>query len=104
MVRPPTIEQLAFSIAHSYGTARRVELMDLIVSALGKPNDYKWSDEQFMLQQLPKVLEAAENVVRGGLQNQTPLVLTAAWRTESQKPVLQENAFDAFVWTDKVFE
>lgn len=103
VVRPPTIEQLAFSIAHSYGTARRVELMDSIVKALGKPNDYKWSDEQFMLRQLPNVLKAAENVVRGGIDNQTPLVLTAVWRTEGQKPILQENAFDAFVWTDMAF-
>lgn len=48
-MRPPTVEQLAFSIAHSYGQARRIELMDLIVRELGQPNDYKWTDEKFMI-------------------------------------------------------
>lgn len=103
VVRPPTVEQLAFSIAHSYGQARRMELMELIVSELGQPNDYKWADERFMIGALPHILRAAENIVRGGLDVQTPLVLTAIWRSEGQKPVLDEHAFDVFVWTDLAF-
>jgi type-2 restriction enzyme hgiDI len=103
VVRPPTVEQLAFSIAHSYGQARRMELMELIVSELGQPNDYKWADERFMIGALPRILRAAENIVRGGLDIQTPLVLTAIWRSEGQKPVLDEHAFDVFVWTDLAF-
>lgn len=103
VVRPPTVEQLAFSIAHSYGQARRMELMELIVSELGQPNDYKWADERFMIDALPRILRAAENIVRGGLDVQTPLVLTAIWRSEGQKPVLDEHAFDVFVWTDLAF-
>lgn len=103
VVRPPTVEQLAFSIAHSYGEVRRMELMELIVSELGQPNDYKWADERFMISALPRILRAAENIVRGGLDVQTPLVLTAIWRSEGQKPVLDEHAFDVFVWTDLAF-
>lgn len=103
VVRPPTVEQLAFSIAHSYGQERRIELMDLIVSELGQPNDYKWADEKFMIGALPRILRAAENIVRGGMEIQTPLVLTAIWRSEGQKPVLDEHAFDVFAWTDMAF-
>ncbi|GAA1326449.1 HindVP family restriction endonuclease [Leucobacter albus] len=103
VVRPPTVEQLAFSIAHSYGQARRIELMDLIVRELGQPNDYKWTDEKFMIAALPRILRAAESIAKGGLDVQTPLVLTAIWRSEGQKPVLDEHAFDVFTWTDMAF-
>lgn len=103
VVRPPTVEQLAFSIAHSYGKSQRSKLQDLIVDALGKPSDYKWSDERYMIAALPDILEAAKKVSLGGLEVQTPLVLTAIWRSEGQKPILDEHAFDAFVWTDIAF-
>lgn len=103
VVRPPTVEQLAFSIAHSYGPGRRYELQQIISNALGQPNDYHWSDEHSMLRALPKVLEAAKTIGEGGLDAQTPLVLTAVWRSEGQKPILEENAFDIFAWTDMAF-
>ena len=103
VVRPPTVEQLAFSIAHSYGESQRVKLQELIVDALGKPSDYKWSDEKSMIAALPNILEAAKRVCEGGLKVQTPLELTAIWRSEGQKPILDEYAFDAFVWTDMAF-
>lgn len=103
VVRPPTVEQLAFSLAHSYGTDRRIELQKIIVDALGKPNDYKWSDEQYMISAMPEILSAAANISRNGLDIQTPLVLTAIWRSEGQKPVLEEHAFELFAWTDVAF-
>lgn len=103
VVRPSTVEQLAFSIAHSYGPDKRYELQGLIVDALGQPNDYQWADEQYMISALPNILKAAENICHGGLDIQTPLVLTAIWRSEGQKPILEEHAFDVFAWTDMAF-
>lgn len=103
VVRPPTVEQLAFSIAHSYGVNRRSDLQRLIVTALGQPSDYKWSDEEYMITAMPRILEAAENISKGGLQSQTPLVLTAIWRSEGQKATFEENAFEIFAWTDLAF-
>lgn len=103
VVRPPTVEQLAFSIAHSYGPARRHQLQTMIAESLGQPNDYQWRDETAMLKALPKILDAAENIAEGGLDDQTPLVMTAVWRSQGQQPLLEENAFDVFVWTDMAF-
>lgn len=103
VVRPPTVEQLAFSIAHSYGQSRRQELQEMIAKALGKPNDYEWTNEKEMIRSLPKIFEAAENIATGGLNDQTPLVLNAVWRSEGQRPVLDQNAFDVFAWTDMAF-
>lgn len=103
VVRPPTVEQLAFSIAHSYGAERRQQLQTIIAKELGHPNDYKWADEKWMIGQMPNILAAAETIAKEGLDIQTPLVLTAIWRSEGQKPTLEENAFDVFAWTDMAF-
>lgn len=46
------------------------------------------------------VIEAAEDIIRNGIEEQTPLVVIAEWRTEGQTPRLDENAFDVFVVTD----
>lgn len=103
VVRPSTVEQIAFSIAHSYGVSRRAALQDIIRTELGQPNDYKWKDEASMLRKMPQVLRAAERIAEEGLDLQTPLVLTAVWRTDGQRPNLDEHAFDAFCWTDMAF-
>lgn len=103
VTRPPTIEQLAFSIAHSYGEDRRIELQDIIRRSIGQPNDLAWSDQAKMLKEVPKILTAAETMIAEGIDIQTPLVMTAIWRSEGQKPVLDPEAFDVFIWTDLAF-
>lgn len=103
VVRPPTIEQLAFSIANSFGQDRRVELLNIITDSLQNPMDFQWSDEFWMKSKLPNILEASKSIIKSGIDIQTPFALTAIWRTIGQKPVLQENAFDIFVWTDFAF-
>lgn len=103
VTRPPTIEQLAFSIAHSYGEVRRIELQEIIRKAIGQPNDLDWSDQSRMIKEAPKILTAAETMVAEGIDVQTPLVMTAIWRSKGQKPVLDQEAFDVFVWTDLAF-
>lgn len=103
VVRPPTVEQLAFSLANSYGAGRRAELLDIITDCLERPMDYQWANESWMQSKIIKVLEAANKIVQKGINLQTPFAITAIWRTEGQKPILEENAFDVFVWTDMAF-
>lgn len=103
VARPPTIEQLAFSIARSFGEARKAEIGDIITGVLGNPMQWKWNDEEFIRDRIPLIAEAAEGIARAGIEDQTPLVLNAIWRTEGQKPTLAENAFDVFSWTDLAF-
>lgn len=101
--RPSTIEQLAFSIAHSYGEDGKQLMQQTILKSIPNPMDFRWSDEDYMVKHGDKVVAAAKGIIKNGLDNQTPLVLTAVWRTEGQSPILDENAFDAFVWTDLAF-
>ena len=53
-----------------------------------------------MMKNKNAVIEAAENIIRNGVEEQTPLVVIAEWRTEGQTPRLDEHAFDVFVVTD----
>ena len=103
VVRPPTIEQLAFSIANSYGSSRRALLLDIISDALRTPMDYQWANESWMRNKIPRVAEAANEIGIRGIELQTPFVINAIWRTQGQRPILHTNAFDVFVWTDMAF-
>ncbi|MHA6555659.1 HindVP family restriction endonuclease [Corynebacterium pyruviciproducens] len=103
VTRPSTVEQIAFSIANSFGVENRLKMLDIINDALGHPHDYRWSDASFMSTRVNAFREAAVNLIRAGIQVQTPLVITAVWRTKGQSPELDDDAFDAFVWTDMAF-
>jgi len=100
VIRPASIEQLAFSIARSYGIEQRDTLRKIIVEALGAPQDLSWPSASAMMGHKNAVIKAAENIIRSGIGEQTPLVVIAEWRTEGQTPRLDENAFDVFVVTD----
>lgn|GEM_PF-99996 len=103
VTRPSTIEQIAFSIANSFGHDRRMEMAETINEALGHPHDYEWENESYMAPRVPRFKKAAENLIRAGIDVQTPLVITAVWRTKGQSPEFDDQAFDAFVWTDLAF-
>ncbi|MDO5030623.1 MAG: HindVP family restriction endonuclease [Corynebacterium sp.] len=101
--RPSSIEQLAFSIAHSYGAERRFELLDIITKVLIHPIDFDWSNREFMADKIDLFIEAAEALIAAGVSSQTPLVLIAIWRTVGQTPKIDNHAFDTFVATDLGF-
>lgn len=103
VVRPPTIEQMCFSIAASYGVGRRHDIGDMIARQLENPMDYQWDNEAYMLRKLPQVLSAAEEVIREGIDAQTPFVLNALWRTKGQSTVFDDECFDVFFWSDLAF-
>lgn len=103
VVRPPSIEQLAFSIASSYGAERRSELLGIIVDCLDEPMDYLWSNREWMQAKMSNIYLAAEEIISAAIKFQTPFALSAVWRTIGQAPVLEQNAFDIFCWTDMAF-
>ena len=103
VTRPPSIEQLCFSIARSFGHKRRHDIGDIISDCLDNPMDYKWNDETFMLDHLPKLVIAAESVAIEGIDSQHTFALSAIWRTKGQNAVLDDECFDVFTWTDMAF-
>lgn len=105
VTRPSTIEQLAFSIADSYGEDGKNLMRTIFLEHMKSPMDFKWDDEVYMQQHIHQVHSAVLEIIRKGIehQKQTPLVLTTIWRTEGQRPTLDKNAVDVFVWTDLAF-
>lgn len=103
VVRPPTIEQMCFSIASSYGARRRYEIGDVIAETLQHPMDYQWGNEMYMIEKLPLVIEAADKIILNGLEVQTPFVLNALWRTNGKNAVFDRECFDVFFWSDLAF-
>ena len=103
VLRPSTVQQLTFSLAHSFGEEGRIALQRMLVGALGRPSEYEWTNEGLMVDQIPKILAAAEQVSAYGSSFQTPFALMATWRTEGQQITLAEEAFEIFAWTDVAF-
>ena len=95
-VRPPSIEQLCFSFAASFGPLRRQEVGEVIVAELGSPIDYEWSNEDFMKRHRSNVLAASNELIRRCIPKQKPLVLIGEWRTQGQEPVLDNECYDVF--------
>ncbi|MDJ0376439.1 HindVP family restriction endonuclease [Cryobacterium sp. PH31-L1] len=98
--RPLMIEQLAVTICASFGLKRRRILNELLNEFISHPAQMPWPDEPKMLARLPEILNAVEQVIRRGLELQTPMVLHPIWRTVGKTPVLEDDCFDVFVWTD----
>lgn len=104
VVRPPSIEQLAFSIADTYSDAGRQELQDLIVQELGgNVQGYKWNDQTFMFDHLTNIRSAVRAISLAKIDQQRPFAMTGIWRTIGQSEEFDENSFDTFVWSNLAF-
>jgi hypothetical protein len=103
VARPLMIEQLAVSIAHSFGTARRVDLRELIKNHLRSPQQAKFHEDSWMRTNMRAVLEVIRDLIMAGVDLQTPMVLNVVWRTIDRTAYLEDDCFETFVWTDMAF-
>lgn len=105
VARPLMIEQLAVSIAHSFGPGGVKALRETIQQSdrLPHPQQARWSDEAWMITKMPAILAVIEDVIVNGIGSQTPMVLNVVWRTVGRTPELEDNCFETFVWTDMAF-
>lgn len=104
VVRPPSVEQLAFSIADTYSDDGRQELQDLIVKELGgNVQGYKWDDQAFMFDHLGNIRSAIKAISLAKIDQQRPFAMTGIWRTVGQSEEFEDNVFDTFVWSNLAF-
>ena len=104
VVRPPTIEQLAFSIADTYGNEGKQQLRQIIVEKLGGDvQGYRWSDKHFMMEHMHDIKSAVEAISLAKITEQKPFCLTGIWRTKGQSELLESYCFDTFAWTNLAF-
>lgn len=98
--RPTTVEQLAYSICESYGPEGRQELNELILDQIAAPQQFRWHDEAFVRDHMTEIVATVEKLIVAGLDDQIPMLLHAIWRTVDTSPILDEQCFDIFVWTN----
>lgn len=103
VVRPPSIEQLCFSVAASYGKSERLTISDIIVKHLGNPIDYDWNNEAYMLRRRQKVLNTACELTAAAIDKQKPFAIMGEWRTNGQEAEFDSEGFDMFFWSNLGF-
>ena len=103
VARPLMIEQLAVSIAHSFGAEGVGDLRQTIQARLPHPQQARWSEASWVVVNMPAILAVVEDVIITGMDRQTPMVLNVIWRTVGRTPELEDDCFETFVWTDMAF-
>jgi hypothetical protein len=97
VVRPSTTMHCALGLFNSAG-AIRSDIRDIVEPICKDVSD--WSHQKEMLELLRKVSAAMPELQSCLEPFQSPLVLHPIWKTKGKSPILADQAFDVFVWTD----
>lgn len=97
--RPDTIVYMALSIILSLGE-NQMFLRDAM-----KPLDSikDWSQGVNVIPFLSLMSKIVDDLLTQNTQRQSPLVLQPIWKTNGKSQILNDNAFDVFVWSDFAF-
>ncbi len=95
VIRPASMMYCAMSMASNLKQSDVKE----IFHSVGK-NVRQWGNIAEARDLLPRAVEALNQLHERFYQNQEPLILQPIWRTKGKKPLLDDNAFDIFVWSD----
>lgn len=97
VIRPATTKYCALSMAFGCRTSLG-EVRSIFDAKLNSVRD--WGNEVEALTILPTVLDCLETFEKKFHKAQKPLVLQPIWQTAGKSPILAEEAFDVFVWTN----
>lgn len=103
VTRPPTIEQLGYTLCESFGPKGREHIASIIQSHIATPQQFKWQDHDYVKQRINLIEKVIADIILSPHAKQVPLVLNVIWRTLGTKPVLEENCFEVFVWSNLAF-
>lgn len=95
VVRPDSIVYLACSIAAGLNTNLSNTIVDLPIS--------DWSDAHQVLPYIPTIIDSIHKVAVALESNQTPFIIQPIWKTIGKSPLLAEQCFDVFAWSDAGF-
>lgn len=95
--RPATTKYCAMSMAF-HCRAEREMIRQIFEGPLGGVKD--WGNEVEAKAVLAAAIGCLENFKEALFCHQAPLVMQPIWKTEGKSPVLAENAFDVFIWSD----
>jgi len=59
-----------------------------------------WSNKHEIADKIPVLVDALNTFEKKFIKYQKPLLMQPIWKTKGQSPILDDNAFDIFVWSD----
>jgi hypothetical protein len=97
VVRPATTKYAALGIVQSIQDKLK-EVRDIFEPVCQDIQD--WSNKHEISDKVPAFVEALNTFEKAFLAYQKPLLMQPIWKTKGQSPILDDNAFDIFVWSD----
>lgn len=97
MIRPATTRYCALGIAHSCKNDFR-KIRDIIEPVCH--NVRGWGNEHEILAKMTSMLDAIDEIQKTFISKQQPLLMQPIWKTQGKSPLLNEKAFDIFIWSD----
>jgi hypothetical protein len=97
VIRPDTIIYMALSIADLFKNdveelARQLPMVKL--------STLNWENRAELLDALPIFVELFSGLMREYKSQQIPLIMQPIWKTQGKRLLLDENAFDVFIWSN----
>jgi hypothetical protein len=97
VVRPATTKYAALGIVQSI--QRRLEGVREIFEPVCADIQH-WSNKHEIADKIPALVNALNTFEKKFIKYQKPLLMQPIWKTKGQSPILDDNAFDIFVWSD----
>lgn len=97
VIRPASTYYATLGIYHNV-IDRKNEALD-IISPVAE-NIKQWDNGYEMSAHFPSIMETLNTFQRTFINVQQPFLMQTIWKTLGKSPLLCENAFDIFVWSD----
>lgn len=97
VIRPATTSYCALGIVQSCESkfARIREIFEPVCSSI-----QHWDNKVEIISHQTELLDAINVFQKEFHKKQKPFLLQPIWKTQGKSPILSENAFDIFVWSD----
>ena len=97
VIRPATTKYAALGIVQSIQT--RLEDVREIFEPVCADIQH-WSNKHEIADKTPFLISALNTFEKDFIDYQKPLLMQPIWKTKGQSPILDDNAFDIFIWSD----
>jgi len=97
VIRPATTKYAALGIVQS--VYKKLDVVRNIFEPVCQDIQH-WSNKHEISHKTPSLVEALNTFEKTFIKYQKPLLMQPIWKTKGQSPILDENAFDIFVWSD----
>lgn len=99
VIRPATTIYAALGIADSL---KESDMLNVVRSTIEPVcSDIRhWDSSEVISLRSNQILDAVDQVQKELFSLQKPLLMQTIWKTRGKKPILADNAFDIFIWSD----